>query len=102
MRAARTLLACQATGGGFGGGPGQRAHLLPTYASIAALAIVGNVEVGPEGGPSVRAWDAIDREGLYAFFMQCKQLNGSFVVCRGGEVDVRCVVVQQVPWASAR
>lgn len=40
--------------GGFGGGPGQAAHLLPTYASVCALAIVGRP--GPGGG-----WDQIDR-----------------------------------------
>ena len=49
-----TLLALQHPDGGFGGGPGQAAHLLPTYASICAFAIVGRP--GEGGG-----WDAIDR-----------------------------------------
>ena len=40
--------------GGFGGGPGQAAHLLPTYASVCALAVAGRP--GPGGG-----WDQIDR-----------------------------------------
>lgn len=72
--------------GGFGGGPGQLAHLLPTYASVMTLAIVG----------SPAAWAQIDRKKCYEFFMRCKQSDGSFVVCKGGEVDVRgiyCMLV---------
>lgn len=38
--------------GGFGGGPGQMAHLAPTYASVSALCYLG----GPED-----AWNWIDR-----------------------------------------
>ena len=49
-----TLLAMQHPDGGFGGGPHQFAHLLPTYAAVCALAIVGRP--GPGGG-----WDDIDR-----------------------------------------
>jgi hypothetical protein len=40
--------------GGFGGGPGQSHHLLPTCAAVCALANVGRP--GPGGG-----WDQIDR-----------------------------------------
>jgi protein farnesyltransferase subunit beta len=72
--------------GGFGGGPGQLAHLLPTYASIMTLAMVG----------SPAAWAQIDRKKCYDFFMRCKRPDGSFVVCKGGEVDVRgiyCMLV---------
>ena len=47
-------MACQHPEGGFGGGPGQFAHLLPTYAAVSALAVVGRP--GPGGG-----WDQIDR-----------------------------------------
>jgi len=47
-------MAWQHPEGGFGGGPGQAAHLLPTYASVCALAIVGRP--GPGGG-----LDQIDR-----------------------------------------
>ena len=32
------LAACQHSDGGFGGAPGQLAHLAPTYAALAALA----------------------------------------------------------------
>ena len=52
-----TLLAMQHPEGGFAGGPGQFAHLLPTYAAVCALAITGRS--GSGGG-----WDDIDR---YAF-----------------------------------
>lgn len=49
-----------------------------------SLAIVGHA--GPGGG-----WDQLvsARQGIYDFFMRCKRPNGSFVVCEGGEIDVR-------------
>jgi len=53
-RAIDKIVTWQHPDGGFGGGPGQSAHLLPTYASVASLAIVGRP--GPGGG-----WDQIDR-----------------------------------------
>ncbi|TFK35695.1 terpenoid cyclases/protein prenyltransferase alpha-alpha toroid [Crucibulum laeve] len=68
--------------GGFGGGPGQAPHLLPTYASVCSLAIAGRPGLG--GG-----WDQIDREGMYNFFMSLKQPDGSFLVAKHAEVDVR-------------
>jgi len=68
--------------GGFTGGPGQAAHLLPTYASVCVLAMVGRP--GPGGG-----WDQIDREAMYKFFMSLKQKDGSFLVAHHSEVDVR-------------
>jgi protein farnesyltransferase subunit beta len=49
-----TIIANQHPNGGFGGGPGQIAHLLPTYASVCSLAIVGRP--GDKGG-----WDQINR-----------------------------------------
>ena len=57
-RAIDTVLACQHPDGGFGGGPAQSAHLLPTYAAVCALAITGRP--GPGGG-----WDEIDRYVVY-------------------------------------
>ncbi|KAG9047179.1 CAAX farnesyltransferase (FTase) subunit beta [Tulasnella sp. UAMH 9824] len=81
-KAVKTILARQHPDGGFGGGPGQFAHLLATYPSVCALAIVGSP--GPEGG-----WDQIDRQKMYRFFMSLKQPDGSFLVSRNGEVDVR-------------
>lgn len=38
--------------GGFGGGPGQMAHLAPTYASVSALCYLGEADV---------AWEWLDR-----------------------------------------
>lgn len=81
-RARQTLLAMQAPSGGFSGGPGQAAHLLPTYAAVCALAIVG--QPGEGGG-----WDQVDRKKHYEFFMSLKQPDGSFTVSRDAEVDVR-------------
>ncbi|KAF7972312.1 hypothetical protein HWV62_5133 [Athelia sp. TMB] len=77
-----TVMAWQHPDGGFGGGPGQAPHLLPTYAAVCALANVGRP--GPGGG-----WDQIDREKIYAFFLSLKQPDGSFLVTHHAEVDVR-------------
>ncbi|KAI0350797.1 terpenoid cyclases/Protein prenyltransferase [Trametes cingulata] len=78
-----TLLALQHPDGGFSGGPGQAAHLLPTYAAVCAFAIVGRP--GEGGG-----WESIDRlKKMYDFFMSLKQPDGSFLVSHHGEVDVR-------------
>lgn len=38
------LTRCQSPTGGFGGGPGQHAHLAPTYAAVNALCILGTEE----------------------------------------------------------
>ncbi|KAA1469064.1 terpenoid cyclases/Protein prenyltransferase [Dentipellis sp. KUC8613] len=82
QRAIDTIMAWQHPDGGFGGGPGQTAHVLATYASVCSLAVVGRP--GPGGG-----WDQIDREKLYKWFMTLKQPDGSFVVSHDAEVDVR-------------
>ncbi|KAF9448745.1 terpenoid cyclases/Protein prenyltransferase [Macrolepiota fuliginosa MF-IS2] len=89
QRAVNKILAWQHPKGGFCGGPGQSPHLLPTYAAVCALAIVG--KPGPGGG-----WDEIDRAKLYDFFMSLKQPDGSFRVAEHMEVDVRgiyCLLV---------
>lgn len=89
QRAIDTIMHWQHPDGGFGGGPGQAAHLLATYASVCSLAIVGRP--GPEGG-----WDQINREKLYNWYMSLKQPDGSFIVSNYGEVDVRgiyCLLV---------
>jgi protein farnesyltransferase subunit beta len=78
-RAIATFLSFQHPTGGFAGGPGQIPHLLPTYAAVCSLAILN-------GG-----WEEINREALLAFFLRMKRPDGSFTVCDGGEVDVRCV-----------
>ncbi|XP_040015954.2 protein farnesyltransferase subunit beta isoform X1 [Gasterosteus aculeatus] len=73
------LARCQSAAGGFAGGPGQHAHLAPTYAAVNALCIIGTEE----------AYNIIDREKLLDFLMSVKQPDGSFVMHVGGEVDVR-------------
>ncbi|KAF9002448.1 terpenoid cyclases/protein prenyltransferase alpha-alpha toroid [Cyathus striatus] len=82
QKAIDTIMTWQHPDGGFGGGPGQAPHLLATYAAVSALAIVGRP--GPNGG-----WDQIDRKKLYSFFMSVKQPDGSFLVAKHMEVDVR-------------
>ncbi|KAH9956376.1 terpenoid cyclases/Protein prenyltransferase [Lactifluus volemus] len=82
QRAIDTIMEWQHRDGGFGGGPSQAAHLLPTYASVCCLAIVGRP--GPGGG-----WDQINREKLYNWYMSLKRPDGSFIVSNHGEVDVR-------------
>ncbi|KAG8731972.1 CAAX farnesyltransferase (FTase) subunit beta [Ceratobasidium sp. 423] len=89
QRTIDTIMANQHPDGGFGGGPGQLPHLLPTYASVSALAIVGRP--GEHGG-----WDQINRQKCYEFFMRMKQPDGSFIVNKDAEVDVRgtyCLLV---------
>ncbi|KAJ7475178.1 terpenoid cyclases/protein prenyltransferase alpha-alpha toroid [Mycena galericulata] len=89
QKAIDTIMASQHPDGGFGGGPKQAAHLLPTYAAVCALAIAG--KPGPGGG-----WDEIDRTKMYKFFMSLKQPDGSFFVAHHSEVDVRgiyCLLV---------
>ncbi|KAG9100007.1 CAAX farnesyltransferase (FTase) subunit beta [Ceratobasidium sp. UAMH 11750] len=89
QRAIDTIMACQHPDGGFGGGPGQLPHLLPTYACVCALAIVGRP--GENGG-----WDQINRQKIYEFYMRMKQPDGSFIVNKDAEVDVRgtyCLLV---------
>lgn len=38
------LSSCQHPQGGYGGGPGQLAHLAPTYAAVSALLTLGGQE----------------------------------------------------------
>ncbi|WRT69034.1 uncharacterized protein IL334_006017 [Kwoniella shivajii] len=92
-RVVSTLLKFLSPQGGFAGGPSnsQLPHLLPTYASVCSLAITGNS--GSGGG-----WEELkkSRQAIYDFFMDCKNPDGGFVVCKGGEVDVRgtyCLLV---------
>ncbi|WVO15378.1 hypothetical protein L204_103035 [Cryptococcus depauperatus] len=79
--------------GGFAGGPAnsQLPHLLPTYASVCSLAIAGSKN---DNGGWMELANA--RQSIYDFFMTCKRPDGGFVVCEGGEVDVRgtyCLLV---------
>ncbi|XP_006456065.1 hypothetical protein AGABI2DRAFT_210804 [Agaricus bisporus var. bisporus H97] len=89
QRSISKIMSWQHSNGGFAGGPGQSPHLLPTYAAVCALAIVGRP--GPGGG-----WDEVDRQKLYDFFMSLKEPDGSFRVAEHMEVDVRgiyCLLV---------
>lgn len=76
---ANFLAKCQHPDGGFSGGPGQQAHLAPTYAAVNALCILGCEE----------AYKVVNREKLYSFLKRMKQPDGSFIMHDGGESDVR-------------
>jgi len=78
-RTINTLSACQNSTGGFGGGPYQFSHVATTYAAVNTLAIIGTEE----------AYNIINREKLYEWFMSLKQSDGSFQMNEGGEIDVR-------------
>ncbi|ETN75539.1 putative protein farnesyltransferase beta subunit [Necator americanus] len=73
------LKTCQHPDGGYGGGPGQLAHLAPTYASVMALASLQTEE----------ALQSINLESLSRFLHRMKQPDGSFTMHDGGEVDIR-------------
>ncbi|EDW84306.1 uncharacterized protein Dwil_GK13218 [Drosophila willistoni] len=73
------LIKCRAPTGGFGGGPGQYAHLAPTYAAVNSLCIIG----------SQSAYRAIDRESLTQFLFSVREADGSFRLHVDGETDVR-------------
>lgn len=76
------LRACwDARAGGFGGGPGQDAHLASTYAAVAALAVVGTPD----------AYAAMRPRELRAFLREMKCADGGFRVSRAGEKDVRAL-----------
>lgn len=73
------LSKCQCPTGGFAGGPGQEAHLAPTYAAVNALCILGTEE----------AYKVINRKTLHAFLMKMRSVEGAFKMHEGGEVDIR-------------
>ncbi|XP_071962198.1 protein farnesyltransferase subunit beta-like [Antedon mediterranea] len=70
---------CQHPGGGFGGGPGQYAHLATTYAAVLALSTIGTKE----------AYSVVNREKLAGFLMRMRSADGGFIMHEGGEIDVR-------------
>ncbi|XP_065845362.1 protein farnesyltransferase subunit beta-like [Oscarella lobularis] len=73
------LKRCQARDGGFGGGPGQLAHLAPTYAAVLALCTIGTEE----------AYNAIDRKSLQNYLLSMHTDEGAFMMHHDGELDVR-------------
>ncbi len=81
------LRKCQCREGGFGGGPGQLPHLATTYAAVLALCEIGTKE----------AYDVIDRPALQRFILSLCQPDGSLIMHRDGEVDMRGVYCAAVP-----
>ena len=88
MRCVRFLQRCWVKdSGGFAGGPGQDAHIAPTYAAVNALCILAALEgVGEE---AALGW--MDRRQMHSFLLRMKQADGSFSVCSDGECDTRGV-----------
>ncbi|KAL8592586.1 hypothetical protein ACOMHN_026516 [Nucella lapillus] len=81
LSVAEFLGRCQPPSGGFAGGPGQFAHLAPTYAAVNALCILASV--------TEKAFDFLDRPGLYRFLMSMRDDQGAFKMHEGGELDIR-------------
>ncbi|XP_059474866.1 protein farnesyltransferase subunit beta [Neocloeon triangulifer] len=75
------LAKCQSPSGGFAGGPGQSAHLAPTYAAVNALCTIGTEE----------AMSVINRERLQEFLYSLKNADSSFSMHHGSEADIRGV-----------
>jgi protein farnesyltransferase subunit beta len=77
--------------GGFGGGPGQNAHMAPTYSAVLSLCILNSYTTieGKEGEPGTAVLDIVDRKKLYAFLYSMKNDNGSFKMTKFGESDTR-------------
>ena len=73
---------CQTPTGGFGGGPGQVAHLATTYAAMNAIAILGCNNF-------TRAYQVVNRERMFDFIKSVKQDDGSFSMHVNGERDTR-------------
>ncbi|KAJ1555295.1 hypothetical protein HK096_004882 [Nowakowskiella sp. JEL0078] len=73
------LLKYQHHSGGFAGGFGQLAHLAATYAAVHSLALLQDES----------AWLKIDRQKMHSFLLQMKQPDGSFIMHKDGESDVR-------------
>lgn len=79
-RVVKFLIKCRSKNGGFGGGPGQIAHLATTYAAVNALCIIGTTE----------AYDAIDKSSLIRFLYSVREDKiGAFRMDNDGEIDVR-------------
>ena len=70
---------CQSINGGFAGGPGQQAHLAPTYAAINALCTLD----------CDRALKIIKRKELLEWIKRLKLPNGSLSMHEDGEEDLR-------------
>ena len=69
---------CQHSNGGFGGGPGQLAHLAPTYAAVGTLVTLGGEQ----------ALASVNRQAVASFIQQMAVRPedgglGGFTVCEG-------------------
>ena len=74
------LALCQCADGGFGGGPGQMAHLAPTYAAVCCLA-----DIATDAAAAV-----VDANAMLAFLRRCKdERSRGFRMHDGGETDAR-------------
>ncbi|CAL2045964.1 CBN-FNTB-1 protein [Caenorhabditis brenneri] len=73
------LKSCEHPKGGYGGGPGQLAHLAPTYAAVMCLVSFQKEE----------ALKSINKETLFNFLKTCKHESGGFYMHEGGEIDMR-------------
>jgi len=78
-KVASFLAKCEHPEGGFGGGPGQLAHMAPTYAATCAILIAGTED----------AYKAVDRAKMYKFLMRMKSPSGGFMMHDQGETDMR-------------
>lgn len=79
-RAINFLVKCRSKTGGFGGGPGQIAHLATTYAACNALCIIGTAQ----------SYAAIDKPSLLQFLYAVREDRcGAFRMHVDGEIDVR-------------
>jgi protein farnesyltransferase subunit beta len=84
------LSACKAEGGGYGGGPGQMAHLAPTYAALCALMTLGGEA----------AYESVDRAAVAAFLRRmavAPERGGGFTMHAGGRAGVRWPRVGRLP-----
>lgn len=70
---------CAHKDGGYGGGPGQIAHLATTFAAVNGLITTASEE----------ALESIDRVNIVRFLHRMKQSDGSFSVHDDGEIDSR-------------
>ncbi|GBG26095.1 Protein farnesyltransferase subunit beta [Hondaea fermentalgiana] len=70
---------CAAGSLGFGGNFMQVGHTAPTYAAVLAICILDDDE----------AFQLLDRDAIYRFFMSLKHPSGGFRVQPDGEIDTR-------------
>lgn len=84
-----TLKACW-NGHGFGGGPGQMAHMAPTYAAIMVLCIIANT-TSSSTRASQKALEFLQeiRTLLHDLFVSLRNPSGGFRIHHDGEMDVR-------------